>query len=101
MTRRPGESLREPGDIPVTAPVVCVISRFGLRSVFGIVATYLDYRRVTREAASEPGFLHSAFLISGPRTCYSISLWANEAATNVVASATPGLPNVTGLFAGT
>lgn len=39
---------------------------------------YLDYRRARKAASRVPGFLRSAFLIEGLRTCYSISLWTSQ-----------------------
>jgi len=68
--------LREPGDHPVDVPIICVITRFGLRSARYLLPTYLDYRRVVREAkASEtPGLLRAAFLIENLTTCYSLSI---------------------------
>ncbi|HET7091413.1 MAG TPA: hypothetical protein VFL17_22505, partial [Anaerolineae bacterium] len=41
--------------------------------------TYLDYRRVVRQAAQTqtPGLLRAAFLIEDPTTCYSLSIWTS------------------------
>ncbi len=74
------ESLEAPGDHPVDVPVVCVITRFGLRSPLQLVPTYLDYRRVVREAQATgtPGLLRSSFLVENLRTCYSVSIWAKD-----------------------
>lgn len=71
--------LNEQGDHAVNVPIVCVITRFGLRSVWYLLPMYLDYRRVIAdaEATQTPGLLRSAFLIENPTTCYSISLWTS------------------------
>lgn len=71
--------LHEPGDHLVDVPIVCVITRFGLRSPRYLLPTYLDYRRIlkqTREAQTS-GLLRTAFLIENSTTCYSLSLWAS------------------------
>ena len=67
------------GDNPVNVPILCVITRFGLRSVRYLLPTYLDYRRVIRnaEVSKTPGLLRSAFLIENPTTCYSLSIWTS------------------------
>lgn len=72
-------SLDEPGDHPVDGPMVCVITRFGLRGIWQLWATYWDYRRVVRQAHAThtPGLLRSAFLIENLRTCYTLSIWAD------------------------
>ena len=65
------------GDHPVQSTVLCAISRFGLRSIFDLLLTYLDYRRVLRQAqaSNTPGLLRAAFLIENLTTCYSVSFW--------------------------
>jgi hypothetical protein len=72
-----GAGHREMGEQPVDVPVICVITRFGLRSAWQLLPTYLDFRRVVRQAhrSATPGLLRAAFLIENPRTCYSLSLW--------------------------
>lgn len=79
VTSLSGSGLIEPGDHPVDAPITIVITRFGLRSVRYLLPTYLDYRRILRQAqaAQTPGLLRSAFLIENPTTCYSLSIWAS------------------------
>jgi hypothetical protein len=73
--------LEEPGDHPVDVPVLCVITRFGLRSARYLLPTYLDYRRVVKAAQTSqtPGLLRASFLIENPTTCYSFSIWSNWA----------------------
>lgn len=72
-----GRHSDEPGDHSVDAPVVCVITRFGLRSPLFLLPTYLDYRRVVRQAKATrtPGLLRSVFVVENLRACYSISIW--------------------------
>lgn len=75
-----GSRLDRPGDHPVAVPIVCVITRFGLRSAHFLLPTYLDYWRVVREAAHTPGLLRSALLVENPTTVYSLSIWASSEA---------------------
>jgi hypothetical protein len=79
----------EPHERPVEVPIVCVLTRFGLRSARHLVPTYLDYGRVVREARSAriPGLLRSAFLVEDPRTCYSLSFCTDVNAIGVFGTA--------------
>lgn len=72
--------LQQPGDHDVGSPIVCVLTRFGLRGRRYMPAMYREYRDVVREAkASEvSGLLCSAFLVENPTTCYSLSFWSEE-----------------------
>jgi hypothetical protein len=74
-----GLDLETPGDHKVDVPIVCVITRFKLRSVWHLLPTYLDFRRVVSQAhtAQTPGLLRTAFLVETLTTCYSLSIWAN------------------------
>lgn len=76
------QDLRVPGDHPVNVPILCVITRFGLRSPLHLLPTYRDYCRVLSEAAAvkTSGLLRSAFLVENPTTCYSVSLWSSQEA---------------------
>lgn len=60
--------------------VSCVMTRFHLRSVFGLIAFFFAYRRVARESASIPGLLKTAFLVEGLHTCHTFSLWQDPTA---------------------
>lgn len=62
------------------ATVICVVTRFRLKSPVGLLATYLDYLRVARQARRSPGLLREAFLIQNLVTCYSLSLWSGPRA---------------------
>lgn len=72
--------LREPGDHDVDVPVVCVLTRFGLRNALHLLQVRRDYRRVLDEArqAQTPGLLRSAFLIEAPTACFSLSIWTGR-----------------------
>ena len=73
----PESWLGAPAEQAVDAPIVCVITRFGLRGARHLLPTRLDYRSVVQEARSSatPGLLRSAFLVEDSRTCYSLSIW--------------------------
>lgn len=83
--------LDEAGDHPVQVPILCIITRFGLRSARYLLPTYLDYRRVLKQvkATETRGLLRSAFLIENPRTCYSLSIWSNWDAIPLFGSNVP------------
>jgi len=70
-------SFEEPGSHTVDVPIICVITRFGLRSPHLLLPTYLDYRRVANEAkkSATPGLLQALFLVENFTTCYSVSIW--------------------------
>src|SRR5438874_9471377 len=69
--------LQQPGEHGVTVPIVCVLSRFGLRRRRHLLPTLRDYRRVVKqlEAAHISGFLKSALVVENSTTFYTISLW--------------------------
>jgi hypothetical protein len=64
----------------VDTTVTCVLTRFQLRSVWWLVPFYLAYRRTRQETHGLKGLLKTAFLIEGPRTCYTLSIWAEDSA---------------------
>jgi hypothetical protein len=65
----------------VDTKVTCVITRFQLRSFWDLIRLHRIYRRVRREARQRcSGLLHAGFLVEGPRTFYSFTLWKDEAA---------------------
>ena len=74
------KSLREPGEHVVDVPLVCTITRFGLRSARHLMPSYRDYLGVVRAARETrtPGLLRSAFLVENPTTWYSLSIWAER-----------------------
>lgn len=68
--------LNEPGDNSVDVPIVCVLTRFGLRHPFYLLPTYIDYHRTLKHSHRIPGLLRSAFLIENLTICYSLSIWS-------------------------
>lgn len=74
--------LAEPGDHAVEVPVLCVMTRFGLRSPLDLLPAYLYYRRVIRQAKASPtaGLLRAAFLVSFPRDALTLSVWSSKGA---------------------
>lgn len=83
-----GSRFKWSADAPVSAAgfervestVTCVLTRFRVRSIWDLFRFYRTFRRVRRDARHIRGLLHAGFLIEGPRTCYSLSLWADEGA---------------------
>jgi hypothetical protein len=76
-----GVSYSSAGYQVVDSGATCVITRFQLRSVWDLARLYLLYRRVRRDARQRcGGLLHAGFLVEGPRTFYSFTLWADDAA---------------------
>jgi hypothetical protein len=69
-------------DHAVDAPIVCTITRFGLRSARHLLPAYREYQRVVGAAhdAQTPGLLQCAFLIENPVTWYSLSIWSERTA---------------------
>lgn len=84
--------LREVGEHPVDSSIVCVVTRFRLRSARYLLPSYRDYRRVLRAArrSRTPGLLRAAFLIESPTTWYSLSIWSDEKAIAHFGTAVPG-----------
>ncbi|HYO12037.1 MAG TPA: hypothetical protein VE685_02460 [Thermoanaerobaculia bacterium] len=64
----------------VESPATCVLTRFQVRSVWDLLRFYRAFRRIRRDAEKIQGLLYSGFFIENLRTCYSFSLWADEAA---------------------
>jgi len=77
------------GDRPIGSTTIAVITRFGLRSPLHVPLMYMGYRRVLRRSRGIPGFLRSAFLVEGPRTCMTISIWAKWEAIPVFGTTVP------------
>lgn len=68
------------GEHAVDVPITCSLTRFGLRGARFLMPSYLQHRRLRREAevASPDGLLRSAFLVENPTTWFSLSIWAGE-----------------------
>jgi hypothetical protein len=74
--------LRLPGEHDIQVPIVCVMSRFGLRKARHLRVVKRDYEHVTDEIGQSgtPGFLYSAFLVESPRIFHTISFWRDRGA---------------------
>lgn len=68
------------GYTAVNSEVVCVLTRFQLRSSWALVRCYLRFRRVKQASRAVPGLIESKFLISNPCTFFNLSIWENESA---------------------
>lgn len=64
----------------IDSTITCVLTRFKVRSPWALWGFYRSFRRVRNAARRIPGLLTCAFLIENSRTCYTFSLWANDAA---------------------
>jgi hypothetical protein len=60
--------------------ISCVLTRFRLRSRWSLIGFYFAFRRVRRAATDVAGLLKAVFLIEDLRTCYTLSLWRDDAA---------------------
>jgi hypothetical protein len=105
MTAPDPGSAHDALDVPVSsihqrveAPIVCVLTRFGLRNGRQLLPTYLDYRRVLLDArrAELPGLLKAAFLVESATSCYSLSIWANPGAIGRFGTDVPAHVDVAG-----
>ncbi len=64
----------------VDCRVACVFTRFRLRHWWSLPFFYLAFRRVRRHSQSVRGLLRASFLVEGPRTCCTLSLWRDDRA---------------------
>ena len=64
----------------VNTTVSCILTRFHLSSPLFLLPFYLHFRRVRRDARHIEGLLRAVFLMEDSRTCYTLSLWSNDAA---------------------
>lgn len=78
----PENEWRSPGDRDIDSTVVCVLTRFALRRPWHLIQTFVAYRWLMRHVRrnAPDGLLRACFLVENPTTCYSLSLWADEAA---------------------
>lgn len=96
---RPGEPLGPTAHLPFArhevvddSPIVCVLTRFGLRRPWHLIQTYLAYRWLMRRVrrTAPDALLKAAFLVENLTTCYSLSIWANESALTLFDTSTKG-----------
>jgi heme-degrading monooxygenase HmoA len=64
----------------VDARMICVMTRFQLTRVRYLISLYVAFRAMRTDLDSAPGLVRHAFLVEGPRTCYTLSLWESEEA---------------------
>lgn len=64
----------------VTTEVSCVITRFGLRSMWSLSRFYNWFVQIRAESRAVSGLLASIFLVENRRTCYTISVWRDAQA---------------------
>jgi heme-degrading monooxygenase HmoA len=60
--------------------MICVMTRFRLRRVRHLISMYLAFRAMRPDLDAAPGLVRYAFLVEGPRACYTLSIWESEAA---------------------
>jgi heme-degrading monooxygenase HmoA len=60
--------------------MICVMTRFRLNHVWHLVSMYRALRSMRADLDAAPGLVRYAFLVEGPRTCYTLSIWESEAA---------------------
>jgi len=96
------EHLRARGDNDVETGVICVLTRFGLRSAVFLPLPRRDYRRVLSDIGESevPGLLQSAFLVESPRACYSLSIWSDGTAGLKPAPSVSQAHQWSGVYAG-
>jgi hypothetical protein len=56
------------------------MTRFRLSHVWHLVCMYLALRAMRADLDAAPGLVRYSFLVEGPRTCYTFSIWESEAA---------------------
>ncbi len=60
--------------------ISCVLTRFRLNSPLSLIPFYFGFRRVQQDARKIAGLLQAVFLVENLRTCYTLSLWRDDAA---------------------
>lgn len=70
--------VRRPGPTPVDTDVVIVITRFGVRTFYGLIVTWIDGQRLQRHIGKIPGLLKSIFVFETPHSALSVSIWESE-----------------------
>jgi len=60
--------------------MICVMTRFQLSHVRHLVSMYVALRAMRADLDAAPGLVRYAFLVEGPRTCYTLSIWESETA---------------------
>jgi hypothetical protein len=60
--------------------VMCVLTRFHLRSIWSTLQFIYWFYKVRSSARSDEGLLWAGMLFGDTRTCYSLSIWKDERA---------------------
>jgi hypothetical protein len=60
--------------------IVCLMTRFEVRSLRGMLRLYRSFRKVREASRQQPGLIATRFLLESTHTCYTVSFWKNEAA---------------------
>jgi heme-degrading monooxygenase HmoA len=60
--------------------MLCVTTRFRLRTPLALLPIYLVFRRMRRDLESAPGLVRHAFLIQSPLAVCTLSIWATREA---------------------
>lgn len=63
----------------VDAPLICVVTRIRLRSVWAMPWMLRAFVRVKRDARRIPELKRVGFLLEGPRSFFILSVWSDEA----------------------
>lgn len=66
---------RTHGPTAVETPVHIVVTRFGIRTCWGLLATWIDYKRLKRRIVTSPGLLKQIFVFENFHSVCSISVW--------------------------
>ena len=64
----------------VVTGVSCLMTRFRVRSVWGLLRLYRHYRKIRKAASSIDGLMCNLFLIEDSRTCFTVSFWKDAEA---------------------
>ncbi len=67
--------------------MLCVTTRFRLRTPWSLLAMYRAYRRMQRDLETASGLLRHAFLIQSPVAVCTLSVWASQDALDRFANA--------------
>ena len=75
--------MSEPGSLAykkVDTTFSCTMTRFRVRSAFGVLRLYILFRRVEKQAKGIDGLFKALFLVEGWRVCYTVSFWRDSRA---------------------
>ena len=68
--------LTQPGSHVVDSEIYCMITRFGLRRPWHLVAARREFNQLAAAGSMVPGLLDAVFLVEDPTTFHSVSLWS-------------------------